>query len=167
MQSLGSSFDINTFIQTFDLRCPAAKHRLVEIAVPATTEHVSAAAPSSAIVNNAPDPKAIAETVQGFITMMDSIKLNMVAVDQLHPLLADLLQSVNRAKLSGSNLMWRDNLRDWLIKLNQMNAHDELNQADARQLMFDLEKAHSSFYQTLSYTGGSTNAAPGPSAPFA
>lgn len=43
--------------------------------------------------------KAVGETVQFFITTMDSLKLNMVAVDQLYPLLNDLMQSLNKAKL--------------------------------------------------------------------
>ena len=34
--------------------------------------------------------KKIAETVQHFITAMDSLKLNMVAVDELYPLLSDI-----------------------------------------------------------------------------
>lgn len=34
--------------------------------------------------------KLVAETVQYFITLMDSLKLNMVAVDEIQPLLADL-----------------------------------------------------------------------------
>ena len=37
--------------------------------------------------------KYVAEAVQHFITLMDSLKLNMVAVDQLHPLLSDLVFS--------------------------------------------------------------------------
>ena len=40
--------------------------------------------------------KAVGETVQFFITTMDSLKLNMVAVDQLYPLLNDLMQSLNK-----------------------------------------------------------------------
>lgn len=37
--------------------------------------------------------------VQFFITAMDSVKLNMVACDQLHPLLADLMTALNRVEL--------------------------------------------------------------------
>lgn len=91
---------------------------------------------------------------------MDSIKLNMLAADQLHPLLGELLQSLNRIKLlknsskdhlaSTTNNAWKDKLKDWLIRLNKMNAQDVLNKEDARQLMFDLESAHSSFYNCLS-----------------
>ena len=43
--------------------------------------------------------KAVGETVQFFITTMDSLKLNMVAVDQLYPLLNDLMQSLNKVKI--------------------------------------------------------------------
>ena len=43
--------------------------------------------------------RAVGETVQFFITTMDSLKLNMVAVDQLYPLLNDLMQSLNKVTL--------------------------------------------------------------------
>ena len=43
--------------------------------------------------------RAVGETVQFFITTMDSLKLNMVAVDQLYPLLNDLMQSLNKVQL--------------------------------------------------------------------
>ena len=38
--------------------------------------------------------------MQYFITTMDSLKLNMVAVDQLYPLLNDLMQSLNKVRPS-------------------------------------------------------------------
>ena len=45
---------------------------------------------------------SIAETVQHFITTMDSLKLNMVAVDQIYPLLSDLVQALNRVRRAGA-----------------------------------------------------------------
>lgn len=46
--------------------------------------------------------KAVGETVQFFITTMDSLKLNMVAVDQLYPLLNDLMQFLNKVRNSSA-----------------------------------------------------------------
>jgi hypothetical protein len=54
------------------------------IGVPATYEHNTTQSSDSA--------KHVAETVQIFITLMDSLKLQLVAVDQIHPLLSDLIQ---------------------------------------------------------------------------
>lgn len=38
--------------------------------------------------------RVIAETVQHFITAMDTLKLNMKAIDQIQPLLTDLYDSL-------------------------------------------------------------------------
>ena len=38
----------------------------------------------------------VAETVQHFITAMDAIKLEQRAVDELHPLISDLMNALTR-----------------------------------------------------------------------
>lgn len=77
--------NIERFHDTYKMDCPAALSRLITSGVPATVEHRAATAISSTAL--AP---IVAECVQNFITAMDSLKLNMVAVDQVHPLLSDL-----------------------------------------------------------------------------
>ncbi|KAJ3006389.1 Vacuolar protein-sorting-associated protein 28 [Thoreauomyces humboldtii] len=106
---------ITTFMQTYRLHCPAATRRLLEIGVPATIEHATTSDPSSA--NSS---KHVAETVQVFITLMDSLKLNYVAVDQIHPQLSDLIQSLNNVVVGGDTLQGKAKIRDWLIVLNKM-----------------------------------------------
>ena len=71
--------------------CPAALNRLVISGVPATVEHRAAAAAST--TNSA---AIVAKCAQNFITAMDSLKLNMVAVDLVYPLLSDLSSSSNK-----------------------------------------------------------------------
>jgi len=80
---------------------------------------------------------------------MDSLKLHMVAVDQIHPLLSDLMQSLNKVSLMGA-FEGKTKIREWLITLNKMKATDELDDHQVRQLLFDLENAHTSFYRCLS-----------------
>jgi ESCRT-I complex subunit VPS28 len=121
------------------MSCPAAVNRL-KIGVPATIEHASEASTTSA--------KYVAETVQLFITLMDSLKLNLKAVDQIHPLLSDLIQSLNRV-VSG-DFEGKIKIRNWLVTLNKMKASEEIDDEQARQLMFDLETAHNEFYRSLS-----------------
>lgn len=41
---------------------------------------------------------SVAATVQHFITTMDTLKLNMIAVDQVYPLLSDLVQSLHKVR---------------------------------------------------------------------
>ncbi len=80
---------------------------------------------------------------------MDSLKLNLVAVDQIHPLLSDLMQSLNKVSLMG-NFEGKSKIKEWLIILNRMKATEELDETQVRQLLFDLENAHTSFYRCLS-----------------
>ncbi|KAI7848634.1 vacuolar protein sorting-associated [Circinella umbellata] len=82
--------NLETFMNDYKLTCPAAVNRF-KIGVPATYEH--------AVNDNKQDvgksAKYIAETVLHFITVMDTLRLNRHAVDELHPILADLIQSLN------------------------------------------------------------------------
>ncbi|KAI9221044.1 vacuolar protein sorting-associated [Blastocladiella britannica] len=129
---------VDQFMRDYNLSCPLAVNRLVKIGVPATVEHASADAPP----DRSATAKHVAETVQHFITLMDAVKLGMVAVDQLHPMLSDLLAAMNKGQ-------GRAKIREWLIALNQMKASDELSEDQARQLHFDLESAHAEFYRGL------------------
>jgi predicted metalloendopeptidase len=95
----------------YDMDCPAAYKRLVEIGVPATIEHSVSSNSSS---------KTIAETVQFFITLMDSLKLNVTAVDEIFPQLSDLMQTINRADLKNLLKKSKDKIKEWLITLNKM-----------------------------------------------
>ena len=140
--------EIESFLSMVD--CPAAKHRLF-VKGPDETSVVGAAVVS---------PKLVAETVQHFITLMDALKLNLTAVDHVHPLLGELAQSLTQIAVSAKNdavvsqgvTGSLDRIREWLIELNKMRASDELDPEQVRQLLFDLENAHASFYRSLSAT---------------
>ena len=124
--------DVEQFMREYGLTCAAAVKRLVTVGVPATIEHGEA----SGEQNSA---KTVAETVQYFITLMDSLKLNYVAVDQIHPQLSDLIQSIHRVSLP-KEYEGKAKIRNWLIVLNKMKASDELSADQVRQLLFDLER---------------------------
>ncbi|KAI9101127.1 vacuolar protein sorting-associated, partial [Phlyctochytrium arcticum] len=127
--------DVQAFIKEYKLSCPAASQRLMEIGVPATVEHATHDTSASSSV-----AKNVAETVQSFITLMDSLKLNYVAVDQLHPLLSDLIQGLNKIGTLPPDYEGKAKIRDWLITLNKMKASDEMTQDQVRQLLFDLDR---------------------------
>ncbi|KJE91267.1 vacuolar protein sorting-associated protein 28 [Capsaspora owczarzaki ATCC 30864] len=135
---------IEKFMGDYKLSCPAAYQRL-QIGVPATVEHGGTGESTSA--RNA--AVHVAETVQSFITLMDSIKLQMSAVDELHPQLNDLLGSMNKLPSLSADWEGKVNLREWLAKMNAMQASDELTPEQLRQLLFDLEKHHNAFYRSL------------------
>ncbi|KAI8907310.1 vacuolar protein sorting-associated [Gorgonomyces haynaldii] len=130
--------NIQDFIKTYQLQVPAAYKRLVELGVPATVEHSH---------QKDGEKKQIAETVSSFITLMDSLQLGLLAVDQIHPQLTDLVQHLNKQMVQYEN---KQKLRDWLIQLNQLKASDELNQEQVRQLLFDLQQSHNEFNHWLS-----------------
>ncbi|PRP83112.1 hypothetical protein PROFUN_09791 [Planoprotostelium fungivorum] len=117
--------------------CKAGLHRLlVEPVIVAPTQ--------------GPEPHIIAEIVQYFITTMDSLKLNMVAVDQLHPLLDSLFSHLSMISTLPPDWEGKVKLKQWIILLNRMKASDELDQEQARQLLFDLESAYNAFHKSLS-----------------
>ena len=125
------------------MSCPAALNRL-KIGVPATVEHSTVSD-----IDHQKNAKYVAECVQYFITLMDSLKLNMFAVDQIHPVLGDLMQSLNKVTSLPADFEGKNKIRNWLISLNKMKASEELTEEQARQLMFDLETTHSAFYRSL------------------
>ncbi|KAK0579811.1 hypothetical protein LWI29_031751 [Acer saccharum] len=139
---------IERFADTYKMDCPAALNRLVTSGVPATVEHRAAA---SASTNTS--AAIVAECVQHFITAMDSLKLNMVAVDQVHPLLSDLLGSLNKLTILPPDFEGRIKMRDWISRLSKMGAADELTEQQARQLHFDLESSYNSFMAALPNAG--------------
>ncbi|KAL8107787.1 vacuolar protein sorting-associated protein 28 homolog 2-like [Apium graveolens] len=139
---------IEKFHDTYKMDCPAAINRLVTSGVPATVEHRAAVAmslPAAASV--------VAECVQNFITAMDSLKLNMVAVDQVHPLLSDLSASLNKLTLLGPDFEGKTKMKEWIGRLVKMGASDELTEQQARQLHFDLESSYNSFMAALPSAG--------------
>lgn len=84
---------------------------------------------------------------ENFITFLDALKLNMFSKDALHPLLSDVIQSVN--KVTDRDFDNRGKIIQWLITLNQMRATDELSEEQARELNFDMELAYHGFKATL------------------
>ena len=75
--------------------------------------------------------------------------MNMAAVDQIHPLLSDLMEALNRVLSLPPDFEGKTKIKNWLVILNKMKASDELDADQIRQLLFDLENAHNAFYRSL------------------
>ncbi|KAJ1632327.1 vacuolar protein sorting-associated [Pavlovales sp. CCMP2436] len=136
---------VRDFIVRHELSCPAAQHRLLEIGVPATVEYSRGGDSSGAALH-----VAVAETVQHFITSMDAVKLGMVAVDQIQPLLNDLLVALTKIPNLPPNFVAKEKARQWLTVLHAMRASDELDEGQVRQILFDLETGYNEFHRSLS-----------------
>ena len=59
------------------------------------------------------------------------------------------MESINKVTTLKPDHISKTKVQDWLIKLNQMKASDELTDDDIRQMTFDLENAYSEFVKFL------------------
>mmetsp|Transcript_1917 Transcript_1917/g.5296 ORF Transcript_1917/g.5296 Transcript_1917/m.5296 type:complete len:216 (-) Transcript_1917:1046-1693(-) len=144
---LGDDFVLDEFLKEYDLHCPSAVHRLVEKGIPATIEHDVSSTTMDASASN--QVLMVAQATQGFITAMDALKLNMVAVDEVQPQLHDLLETLGKIKELPADFEGKEKLKSWLAIINRMKAADELDEDQARQLTFDLESSYNAFHRWL------------------
>ncbi|PTB65998.1 ESCRT-1 complex, Vps28 subunit [Trichoderma citrinoviride] len=148
--------DLEDFKAKWELDVPRATERL-RVGMPSTTVTASSSAPSSSTPGgggggggsaaNNPSGVLILEATQEFITFLDAVKLGLLSKDQLHPLLSDVIQSVNR--VTDKDFDNRGKIVQWLITLNQMKASDELSEQQARELELDIQQAYQGFRRTL------------------
>jgi ESCRT-I complex subunit VPS28 len=129
------------FFREFQVDCPRAFERLIRTGVPATIMH--------ATHDDRADTVVVAQTTQAFITCMDALKLDQRAVDQVQPLVSDLMGSLNRVQGVPQDFEGSVKMKLWLQKLNQMRAADEIGEEEARQLLHDLESSYSAFMEHL------------------
>ncbi|ORY99531.1 VPS28 protein-domain-containing protein [Lobosporangium transversale] len=140
--NLLGDIDLEKFMKEYNLDCPAAAKR-IKIGVPATVEFGDGGASDEP--NGHRTAKYVAETVQSYITVVDLLKLGRTAVDEIHPHLAELMQSLNNVRSLPADFEGRAKVREWLIKLNSMKASDQLTTSEKRQLEFDLESNYTAF----------------------
>eukprot|EP01033_Poteriospumella_lacustris_P007169 gene7169-5161_t len=133
------------FYREYQVDCPRAFHRLIEAGVPATVMHPQA--------DSRGDNVIIAETVQAFITLMDILKLNQRAVDEVQPYLEALVSALGKVKGLSPSFEGIVKLKLWLTKLHNLRAYDEIAEEEVRQFLFDVDNAYSAFHKHLS--GGS------------
>ncbi len=132
------------------IECPRATERL-RVNLPATIAEPSAT--HSGPPNNSQQSRSSATgsqillATENFITFLDALRLNMLSKDSLHPLLSEVIQSVNQ--VTTTDFENRGKIISWLIRLNGMKATEELGEEEARQLTFDMEGAYAGFKATL------------------
>jgi ESCRT-I complex subunit VPS28 len=131
------------------IEVPRATER-IRVGMPSTTVTASSSSSAAPAPSNAASNTSgvlILEATQEFITFLDAVKLGLLSKDQLHPLLSDVIQSVN--KVTDKDFDNRGKIVQWLITLNQMKATDELSEQQARELEMDIQQAYNGFRQTL------------------
>ncbi|ORY57193.1 ESCRT-1 complex, Vps28 subunit [Pseudomassariella vexata] len=138
---------LEEFKAEWDLEVPRATERL-KVGMPSTAVNAStgaAAAPAASTSNKS--GALILEATTDFITFLDALRLGMLAKDQLHPLLTDVIQSVN--KVTDRDFENRGKIVQWLITLNQMKATQELSEHQQRELELDINSALQGFKNIL------------------
>ena len=136
-------------MREWDIQCPRAAETL-RAGLPRTEVYAPGAS------TNAPAPVAVAgpagslilAATENFITFLDALKLNYVSKSTLHPLLSDVIQSVN--KVTDKDFEHRGKIIQWLITLNQMRTTEELSEEQAGDLAFDMEQAYNGFKSIIS-----------------
>ncbi|EHY57199.1 Vacuolar protein-sorting-associated protein 28 [Exophiala dermatitidis] len=136
--------DLDTFTRKWDIECPRAKERLrVGLTADEVLTVQKAAPGSTAAPAGTASGSLILAATENFITFLDALRLNMVSKSALHPLLSDVIQSVN--KVTDQDFEHRGKIIQWLITLNQMKTSEELSEDQARDLAFDMEQAYNGF----------------------
>ncbi|KAK0657127.1 vacuolar protein sorting-associated [Cercophora newfieldiana] len=138
---------LEEFKTEWDLEVPRATER-IRVGMPSTVlTAASGPAPTPAPGGGA-GGTLILDATENFITFLDALKLGYLAKDALHPLLTDVIQSVN--KVTDRDFENRGKIVQWLITLNQMKATEELSEEQARELELDMNSAYQGFKRTLS-----------------
>ena len=161
-KSVDSEFqDLDTFLRTWDLSCPRAAETL-RTGLPRTdtfsqAHNFSQNQSQSQISGDNSGKIGVSGNVSGslilaatenFITFLDALKLNYVTKAALHPLLSEVIQSVN--KVTNQDFEHRGKIIQWLITLNQMRTTEELSEEQAGDLAFDMEQAYNGFKGIIS-----------------
>ncbi|KIW08617.1 uncharacterized protein PV09_00574 [Verruconis gallopava] len=133
--------DLETFMRKWDIECPRARERIRIGLVEQSTTRPAAASGSEA------NTALVMTATENFITLLDAIKIGMVEKDMLHPLLVDVIQSVN--KVTDVEFDSKSEIVKWLIKLNQMGAAEKLSSEDQRQFQFDMDQAYKGFKKSI------------------
>jgi len=116
---------------------------------PAALERIKEDRPITIKDDKGNTSKLIAEIVALFITAMDKLKLDYRSMDDLHAELKDLNESLSRLSLLPPDWTGRQKISTWLTTLSGMQASDELDESQARQLSFDLESSYNDFNKIL------------------
>eukprot|EP00543_Licmophora_paradoxa_P018071 CAMPEP_0202474138 /NCGR_PEP_ID=MMETSP1360-20130828/92223_1 /ASSEMBLY_ACC=CAM_ASM_000848 /TAXON_ID=515479 /ORGANISM="Licmophora paradoxa, Strain CCMP2313" /LENGTH=137 /DNA_ID=CAMNT_0049101241 /DNA_START=547 /DNA_END=960 /DNA_ORIENTATION=- len=130
-----------TFMELYQMDCPRATERLLKMGVPEPIKGSNVDTGAVAVT--------VAEAVQHFITTMDAVKLDQRAVDELQPLLSDLMDSLTRLPETPNDFDPNHKVQKWLQKLNAMRAVEQIDEDDARQLYHDLDSAYAEFTRYL------------------
>ena len=137
-QVQGDEFpDVETFCRKYRLDCPAALERIREDR-PITIKD-----------DKGNTSKLIADTVALFITIMDRLRMEIRSMDDLYSDFKDLSDSLSSLSILPPDFEGRIKVDKWLKTLSEMEVSDELNETQARQMLFDLDSSYAALNKLL------------------
>jgi len=128
---------IEEFVRKCRMNCPAALERIKEDR------------PITIRDDKGNTSLCIANIVSLFITIMDKLRLEIKAMDEIQPDLRELMDTMNRLSLLPADFEGKVKVNTWLQTLAGMQASDELTETQVRQMLFDLDSALQAFNRTL------------------
>jgi len=128
---------VEAFMKKYRLDCPLALERIKEDK-PITIKD-----------DKGNTSKCIADIVSLFITVMDKLRLEIRAMDEIQPDLKELMDAMSRLSILSADFDGREKVQTWLDKFSIMSASEELDDGQVRQMLFDLESAYNAFNKVL------------------
>ncbi|XP_038057476.1 vacuolar protein sorting-associated protein 28 homolog [Patiria miniata] len=128
---------VEAFMKKYRMDCPAAMERIKEDR-PITIKN-----------DDGNTSECIAQIVSLFITVMDKLRLDMKAVDEIEPELRELGETMNKMNLLTEDFQGKEKVSSWLKTMSSMRASDELDEDQIRQMLHDLDSAYQSFIRML------------------
>ncbi|RMZ97041.1 vacuolar sorting-associated 28 -like protein [Brachionus plicatilis] len=93
--------------------------------------------------------KLIAQTVSLLITLMDKLRLEIKANDEIQPDLRELIDVMSRINNLPTEFDGKSKLQKWYNQLQQMSATDEIDENQSRNLLLDLDSVLYAFNHGL------------------
>ena len=94
------------------------------------------------------DTAVVVDVTTDFITVSDTVAMDMRSVDALQPQVSKLLESLNKLPKLPVDYPAKTKMRGWLQTMDGMRADEELDEAQGRQLTFDIQTELTNFRAT-------------------
>ncbi|KAG9508447.1 Vacuolar protein sorting-associated protein 28-like protein, partial [Fragariocoptes setiger] len=128
---------VDQFLRKYRFDCPAAMERIREDR-PITIKD-----------DKGSTHACIADIVSMFITISDRLRLGIKSMDELLPDLRELNETMARLTMLPATYQGPARVKSWIDIMSKMNASDELNEGQVRQITFDLETSFNEFNKML------------------
>ena len=136
----GKIISAEDFVREYNVDCPRAVERF-HVGVPATAINPRTTGRGEQVL--------ILQSTTALITAMDALKLNLRAIDEIQPLINDIVKLLRQVNGIGQDFEGVRLMMSWLTRFSSMRAVDVITEDDARQLSFDVESSYSAFREYL------------------